>query len=111
MCSLPYLRVVCAEGGNDVPGLFPRADDGKPAGVRARRRGTTAATLARAAARRAVAAHQVGWEAGAVLGDPREVVARGAALLALLCPAGEVELGRRLHLPAAAAAATTIVDR
>jgi hypothetical protein len=38
------------------------------------------------------------------------VVARGAALLALLRPAGEVELGR-LHLPAAAAAATTIVGR
>ena len=105
MCSLPYLRVVCAEGGNDVPGLFPRADDGKPAGVRARRRGTTAATLARAAARRAVAAHQVGWEAGAVLGDPREV-ARGGAL-ALLRPAGEVELGL-LHLPATAAAATIV---
>jgi hypothetical protein len=38
-------------------------------------------------------------------------VARGGALVALLRPAGEVELGRRLHLPATAAAATAIVGR
>lgn len=109
MCSLPYLRVVCAEGGNDVPGLFPRPNNGEPAGVRARRRGTTAAALARAAASRRAVANDAGRE-GAVLGDPRQV-ARGGALVALLRPAGEVELGRRLHLPATAAAATAIVGR
>jgi hypothetical protein len=57
-----YLRVVCAEGGNDVPGLLPRPDDGEPAGEGPRRGD---AALAGAAA----AAHEAGRERAAVLGD------------------------------------------
>lgn len=94
-----YLRVVRAEGGNDVPGLLPRPNDGEPAGrVRARRRGGTAALASRAAAR--AVAHHAARE-GAVLGDTREV-ARGRAQLLALLRTGEVELGR-LHLPGTAA--------
>lgn len=97
---LTYLRVVRAEGGDDVPGLLPRPDDGEPAGEGARRGGATTTTTAAAALAGAVTNLQAAGREGAVLGDLREV----ARATTLLRP-GEVELGR-LHLPAAAAAAS-----
>lgn len=90
--SMMHLRVVCAQGGNDVPGLLPRPHDGEPAGEGLRR---GAAALAGAAAAGAFAADEAGRRESAVLGDLREVARRS---LLLLLP-GEVELGRRLHLP------------
>lgn len=84
MPSNLYLGLVPAEGGDDVPGLLPRPDDGEPAAA-------AAAAGGEGAGHGGLGAGAVGE--GAVLRNVREVRR----------PGREAQLG--LHLPPAAAAA------